>query len=367
MPASSRACAGSTATVARCSRCAPCGCSATASWPSSSCCTSWRSASTRSRCRPAPDADPRRRRDRLAVAHDPGRPHRPPARPARRVAAAACVAGLVFVADGLAVRCSSSRRIIGVISPSGDEVGPFLAVEQAALSQIVRPTRRTATFAWYHLVGLARDRGRRAGARASVSQLATRRAASPMPTRTGSSSSATRSIGLVDGRGRCSCGSGRRSRCRRADRPGRDHPDRVSGCIARAASCSSLSAAVRARCLRRRLRLPEPHRATGSTSGSGVDPAALGLLLFGANVLAGAVGARRGRARRPDRARSTRWCSPTCPSNVLLLLVPADADLRAGRRSSCSSASPSARWTCPRASRTRWPSWIPTSAPRRPA
>ncbi len=42
---------------------------------------------------------------------------------------------------------------IGVISPTGNEVGPFLAVEQAALSQTVHDVRRTATFAWYNLVG----------------------------------------------------------------------------------------------------------------------------------------------------------------------------------------------------------------------
>ncbi|MEJ7696517.1 MAG: MFS transporter [Candidatus Limnocylindrales bacterium] len=42
---------------------------------------------------------------------------------------------------------------IGVISPTGNEVGPFLAIEQTALSQIVPDARRTATFAWYNLVG----------------------------------------------------------------------------------------------------------------------------------------------------------------------------------------------------------------------
>ena len=42
---------------------------------------------------------------------------------------------------------------IGVISPTGNEVGPFLAIEQAALSQTVPDRRRTATFAWYNLVG----------------------------------------------------------------------------------------------------------------------------------------------------------------------------------------------------------------------
>ncbi len=41
----------------------------------------------------------------------------------------------------------------GVISPSGNEVGPFLAIEQAALSQVLPEARRTGVFAWYHLTG----------------------------------------------------------------------------------------------------------------------------------------------------------------------------------------------------------------------
>lgn len=43
--------------------------------------------------------------------------------------------------------------IIGVISPSGYEVGPFLSVEQASLTQLVPDRQRTAVFAWYNLVG----------------------------------------------------------------------------------------------------------------------------------------------------------------------------------------------------------------------
>jgi len=42
---------------------------------------------------------------------------------------------------------------IGVISPSGYEVGPFLAIEQASLTQLVPGERRTQVFAWYNLVG----------------------------------------------------------------------------------------------------------------------------------------------------------------------------------------------------------------------
>jgi MFS family permease len=42
---------------------------------------------------------------------------------------------------------------IGVISPSGYEVGPFLSIEQAGLTQLVPDRRRTRIFGWYNLVG----------------------------------------------------------------------------------------------------------------------------------------------------------------------------------------------------------------------
>ncbi len=42
---------------------------------------------------------------------------------------------------------------IGVISPSGNEVGPFLPIEQASLSHLIANERRTGVFAWYNLVG----------------------------------------------------------------------------------------------------------------------------------------------------------------------------------------------------------------------
>lgn len=42
---------------------------------------------------------------------------------------------------------------IGVISPSGNEVGPFLSIEQASLAQLVADRKRTQIFAWYNLVG----------------------------------------------------------------------------------------------------------------------------------------------------------------------------------------------------------------------
>ena len=61
-------------------------------------------------------------------------------------------AGVVFaLTDWLPLLILAAT--IGVISPTGNEVGPFLAVEQAALSQSVGDARRTATFAWYNLAG----------------------------------------------------------------------------------------------------------------------------------------------------------------------------------------------------------------------
>jgi MFS family permease len=42
---------------------------------------------------------------------------------------------------------------VGVLSPSGNEVGPFLAIEQAALAEVVAEERRTLSFAWYNLAG----------------------------------------------------------------------------------------------------------------------------------------------------------------------------------------------------------------------
>ena len=73
------------------------------------------------------------------------------------------VAGLAFVASPVYLVLVVAATI-GVISPTGNEVGPFLAVEQASLAQLVEPRRRTAVFARYQLVGaLATAAGTLAG------------------------------------------------------------------------------------------------------------------------------------------------------------------------------------------------------------
>jgi MFS family permease len=62
------------------------------------------------------------------------------------------LAGLGFaLSSNLAVLVVAAT--IGVISPSGNEVGPFLAVEQASLAQTIPDNRRTGVFAWFNLTG----------------------------------------------------------------------------------------------------------------------------------------------------------------------------------------------------------------------
>jgi MFS family permease len=61
-------------------------------------------------------------------------------------------AGIIFsLTDSFALLTLAA--IIGTISPSGNEVGPFLAVEQAGLSQTTADQQRTQVFAWYNLAG----------------------------------------------------------------------------------------------------------------------------------------------------------------------------------------------------------------------
>ena len=61
-------------------------------------------------------------------------------------------AGLVFLITRNPLLLMAAA-IIGVISPSGNEIGPFLSVEQAGLTQLLPDERRTQTFAWYNLSG----------------------------------------------------------------------------------------------------------------------------------------------------------------------------------------------------------------------
>lgn len=62
------------------------------------------------------------------------------------------LAGIAFISTGSFLLLVIAATV-GVISPSGNEIGPFLSVEQAALSHIVSDDRRTDVFAWYNLAG----------------------------------------------------------------------------------------------------------------------------------------------------------------------------------------------------------------------
>jgi len=70
------------------------------------------------------------------------------------------VAGAVLMVLGGAVMALAGdftllliAATLGVISPTGGEVGPFLAVEQACLAQLVEDRERTRYFAWYNVAG----------------------------------------------------------------------------------------------------------------------------------------------------------------------------------------------------------------------
>src|ERR1700674_3226079 len=69
------------------------------------------------------------------------------------------VGAILMAAPGLAFACTRNlffliiAGTIGVISPSGNEVGPFLSIEQAALAHVVPERSRTEVFAWYALAG----------------------------------------------------------------------------------------------------------------------------------------------------------------------------------------------------------------------
>jgi predicted MFS family arabinose efflux permease len=70
------------------------------------------------------------------------------------------IAGALLMAAG-GIAFAATRNVfalmviatIGVFSPSGSEVGPFLSIEQASLSQLVTSSRRTQVIARYALTG----------------------------------------------------------------------------------------------------------------------------------------------------------------------------------------------------------------------
>jgi MFS family permease len=69
------------------------------------------------------------------------------------------LSALPMIAGGIALAVVHDLRwllaavIVAVVSPNGQEAGPFSPLEQATLPDAVAPDRLTRTFAWYNVVG----------------------------------------------------------------------------------------------------------------------------------------------------------------------------------------------------------------------
>lgn len=76
----------------------------------------------------------------------------------RRILAAGT---LLMAGSGIAFALSDNfwilllASIVGVISPSGNEIGPFRAIEESVLAQLTPTSQRSDMFAWYTLFGTA--------------------------------------------------------------------------------------------------------------------------------------------------------------------------------------------------------------------
>ncbi|RYP92840.1 hypothetical protein DL770_001011 [Monosporascus sp. CRB-9-2] len=67
----------------------------------------------------------------------------------------------LMVASGIVFAISGSywvllvAAIVGVISPSGNEIGPFRAVEESIVAHLTKPYNRGDIYAWYSMLGFA--------------------------------------------------------------------------------------------------------------------------------------------------------------------------------------------------------------------
>jgi MFS family permease len=225
--------------------------------------------------------------------------------------------GLLVALAGAAFATSTAFPVlvaaatVGVLSPSGNEVGPFLAIEQAALAQELTPDARTGAFAWYQLTGaLSTAAGALAGGAAA--QALQRAGATPLEsTRLVFAGYAALGAALVLLASRLSP---------RVEAPPAAGPrpalglHRSRGVVARLSALFALDAfggglvvqSLVAWWFQRRF---------------GAGPALLGAIFFGANVVAGlSVLAAAAIARRIGLVATMVFTH--LPSNVLLALVP---------------------------------------------
>jgi len=227
---------------------------------------------------------------------------------------------LLMAAGGAAFALTTSFPLlllaatIGVISPSGNEVGPFLAVEQAAIAEQLPAARRTSAFAWYQLAGsFATALGALAGG--ALAGLLEQRGATPL--------ASTRAvIGLYGALGLAlAVLFGRLS-------PAVEHRDapprgaavpwhglgRSRGVVARLAALFSLDAFAGGFVV-------QSFVAWWFHRRFGAPPAMLGAIFFGANLVAGVSALSAAAVARRIGLVNTMVLTHL-PSNVLLVLVP---------------------------------------------
>ena len=272
-------------------------------------------------------------------------------------AALMILAGIVFAFTSF-VPLLILAGAIGVVSPTGNEVGPFLAIEQAALTQTVPDRRRTATFAWYNLVGYVATATGALGA-GLLSQALIDGGTAPVD--------AYRAIvigyaviGLAMVIGFWWLGPAIEAPPAKVSTDGirrRFGLGRSKGIVLKLSVLFSLDAFGGGF-------IPQSLMAYWFHIQYGADPALLGLIFFGANLLAAVSSLSAARIAARIGLLNTMVFTHL-PSNVLLILVPLMPNLPAGDRASCSSGSASARWTSRPASPTSWP-WSTRTSARRP-
>lgn len=203
---------------------------------------------------------------------------------------------------------------VGVVSPSGNEVGPFLAVEQAALAQELPPERRTSAFAWYQLAGAgATAIGALAGG-ALAGGLQARGVAPLASYRAVMAAYGIAGLALAAVFTRLTPAVEARPATRGSAAPARLGLHRSRGTVLRLSALFSLDAFAGGFVV-------QSFVAWWFHARFGVGPAKLGAIFFGANLLAGVSALSAAWIARRIGLVNT-MVATHLPSNVLLVLVP---------------------------------------------
>ena len=208
---------------------------------------------------------------------------------------------------------------VGVISPSGQEVGPFLPIEQAALTRTASDRTRTNVFAWYTLTGaLATALGALAG---GLLTAAFRSGATPAVSSYRSVVILYAALGVVLAGVISLLSSDTEpavSRGEKAERPGLvanlTGVERSRPIVVKLSALFALDAFGGGF-------VAQSFAAYWFYLRFGVDPATLGPIFFGANILGGLSALVASRmASRFGLIRTMVWTH--LPSNILLVLLP---------------------------------------------